>query len=66
MAAPNESNQRPGGVIFAALFLLASVLNAFLPLYTSVNSFTELTLTNRNIEGDTYTWPPSHGAIQLL
>ena len=26
MAAPNESNQRPGGVIFAALFLVASVL----------------------------------------
>lgn len=47
-------------------FLLASVLNRFLPLYASINSFTQLSA--RSVQRDTIwkSWPPMVGEQTIL
>jgi len=47
-------------------FLFASVLERFLGLYTSINSFTQTVLRLKEREGEYYRWPPRAGEIQLL
>jgi type VI secretion system protein ImpG len=47
-------------------FLFASVLNRFLALYASVNSFTQLSLTSTKREGLWHQWPPMAGDQPLL
>lgn len=47
-------------------FLLASVLNAFFPLYASVNTFTQLVLRSRQREETWKTWPPAAGEQIVL
>lgn len=47
-------------------FLLASVLERFLPLYASINSFTQLVLTSRQRDGIWKTWPPRLGENIVL
>jgi type VI secretion system protein ImpG len=42
-------------------FLLASVLNRFLGLYSAVNSFTQLRVTTRQRKGVVWAWPPRTG-----
>jgi len=42
-------------------FLLASVLNRFLGLYSAVNSFTQLRVTTRQRKGIVWAWPPRTG-----
>jgi type VI secretion system protein ImpG len=48
------------------VFLFASVLEAFLALYASVNSFTQTVARIRQREGIVKRWPPRAGEIQLL
>lgn len=47
-------------------FLLASVLNRFFALYTSVNSFTQLVIKSRQREGIWYQWQPMAGEQDIL
>ena len=47
-------------------FLLASVLEAFLGLYTTANSFTQTVARTRPGEGVLKRWPPRAGEMQLL
>ncbi len=47
-------------------FLLASVLNRFFPLYTSVNSFTQLVIESIQREGTWKRWPPMAGEQIVL
>ena len=47
-------------------FLFASVLERFLGLYVSMNSFTKLKARTRQGEGYFKTWAPRAGEIQLL
>jgi type VI secretion system protein ImpG len=47
-------------------FLLASVLERFLALYSSINSFTRLVARIKNQEGDLKRWPPRAGEKALL
>ncbi len=47
-------------------FLFATVLERFLPLYASVNSFTRLTLRENRADLPVKTWPPRVGEIALL
>jgi type VI secretion system protein ImpG len=47
-------------------FLLASVLNRFLALYASINSFTQLVLKSRQREGIWKQWPPVAGQQIVL
>ena len=47
----------PGGM----LFLFASVLERFLALYCTINSFTKLIATVRGREGELRRWPPRIG-----
>jgi type VI secretion system protein ImpG len=42
-------------------FLLASILERFFGLYSSVNSFTELRVTTRQRKGVVWAWPPRTG-----
>jgi type VI secretion system protein ImpG len=46
----------------SGIFLFGSVLERFLGLYTSLNSFAQLTVKSRQ-RGDkvVYTWPPRSG-----
>ncbi len=48
------------------LFLYAAVLERFLGLYTSINSFTQLTATSNRREAKVRTWPPRAGEHTLL
>jgi type VI secretion system protein ImpG len=48
------------------LFLFASVLERFLGLYASINSFTQLVAKTRQGEGYLKKWPPRAAEIQLL
>jgi type VI secretion system protein ImpG len=48
------------------LFLLASVLERFLGLYASVNSFSQLVARTRQREGYLKQWPPRAGEQILL
>ena len=47
-------------------FLLGSVLNRFLPLYSSINSFTELKIRSVQREGVWKQWPPRAGYQELI
>ncbi|HEX5270433.1 MAG TPA: type VI secretion system baseplate subunit TssF, partial [Gemmataceae bacterium] len=48
------------------VYLFASVLEHFLGLYTSINSFTQLVARVRNEKGELKRWPPRAGTQQLL
>jgi type VI secretion system protein ImpG len=48
------------------VFLFAAVLERFLGLYASVNSFTELVARTRQSEGILKRWPPRAGELPLL
>lgn len=43
------------------VFLLASVLNRFFPLYASINTFTRTVLKSLQRDGEWYAWPPMTG-----
>jgi type VI secretion system protein ImpG len=47
-------------------FLFASVLERFLGLYASVNSFTQLVARTRQGESELKRWPPRAGELQLV
>jgi type VI secretion system protein ImpG len=47
-------------------FLFASVLERFLGLYASINSFTQLVAKTKQGEGYFKRWPPRAGELQLL
>lgn len=47
-------------------FLLAAVLHRFLPLYASVNTFTQLVATSQQREGVWKRWPPMAGEQIVL
>ncbi|MHC5544114.1 type VI secretion system baseplate subunit TssF, partial [Singulisphaera rosea] len=57
----DESQYVGGGV-----FLMASVLERFLGLYASINSFTRLVARTRQREGILKQWPPRAGERTLL
>lgn len=48
------------------VFLFASVLEAFLGLYGSLNAFTQVVAKTRQREGALKQWTPRAGEIQLL
>jgi type VI secretion system protein ImpG len=50
----------------SSAFLLASVLNRFFPLYTSINSFTQLSIKRFQQEGTWKRWPPMAGGKAVL
>ncbi|HME68904.1 MAG TPA: type VI secretion system baseplate subunit TssF [Myxococcota bacterium] len=50
----------------AGAFLFASVLERFLGLYTSINSFTQTVAQGRHEHGILKRWPPRAGEIQAL
>jgi type VI secretion system protein ImpG len=50
----------------AGVFLFAAVLERFLGLYASINSFTRLTATLRGRAGALRTWTPRAGNQNLL
>ncbi len=50
----------------SSLFLFASVLDRFLGLYTSINSFNQLVATIKQREGVLRRWPPRAGEQNLL
>ena len=50
----------------AGVFLFASVLEAFLGLYASLNSFTETVARTKLREGVLKRWPPRAGELSLL
>jgi type VI secretion system protein ImpG len=50
----------------SGLFLFASVLERFLALYCSVNSFTKLIATVKGKEGELHRWPPRAGEQVLI
>ena len=50
----------------SGVFLFASVLERFLGLYTSINSFTQTVARVRQREEVLKRWPPRAGEIQLL
>jgi len=47
-------------------FLLASVLNRFLALYASINSFTQLVIRSQQREGEWKRWPSMAGEQMVL
>ena len=47
-------------------FLLGSVLNRFLPLYASINSFTQLVIRSVQREGEWERWPPMAGLQEMV
>jgi len=47
-------------------FLLGAVLNRFLPLYASINSFTEVVIESIQREGVWKRWPPMAGLQELI
>ena len=50
----------------SGLFLFASVLECFLGLYCSANSFSKLIATTTRREGELCRWPPRAGTKVLL
>ncbi len=52
--------------IGAGLFLFASVLERFLGMYASINSFSQLVAKSKQGESVIKRWPPRAGEIQLL
>lgn len=54
------------GFIGGGIFLLASVLERFLGLYSSINSFSQLVLSTRQREGVVKRWPPRAGEQIIL
>jgi type VI secretion system protein ImpG len=50
----------------SGVFLFASILERFLGLYTSLNSFTQLTAKTRQREQPLKQWPPRAGDQILL
>jgi type VI secretion system protein ImpG len=52
--------------IGSGAFLLGAVLNRFLALYASINSFTQLVIKSEQREGEWKRWPPLAGYQQLL
>jgi type VI secretion system protein ImpG len=50
----------------SGLFLFACVLERFLALYCSVNSFSRLVATTTQRKGELRRWPPRAGAKVLL
>jgi len=48
------------------MFLFASVLERFLALYASLNSFNQLTIRSAQREEDIKTFPPRAGEQELL
>jgi type VI secretion system protein ImpG len=52
--------------IGGGIFLLATVLERFLGLYASVNSFSQLVLTSKQREGVVRRWPPRAGEAIVL
>jgi type VI secretion system protein ImpG len=50
----------------SGLFLFASVLERFLALYCTINSFTQLVAITRGGEGELRRWPPRTGERQLI
>ena len=50
----------------SGLFLFSSVLERFLALYTSMNSFNELVIATKQREGVVKRWPPRSGEQILL
>ena len=50
----------------SGLFLFASVLEKFLGLYTTLNSFTQLVATTRQRDKPIKLWPPRTGEQVLL
>ncbi len=56
----------PEGFSGSGLFLLAAVLERFLPLYCTINSFTRLVVTVKGRPGELRRWPPRAGDLPLL
>jgi type VI secretion system protein ImpG len=54
-----------GRFVGASAFLLAAVLDRFLPLYASVNAFTQLTITSQQRSGTWHEWPARIGGRPL-
>ena len=50
----------------SGLFLFASVLERFLALYCTLNSFTKLIATVKGREGELRRWPPRMGEKVLV
>ena len=50
----------------AGAFLFAAVLERFLGLYTSINSFTQTVARGRHTNGTLKRWPPRAGEVQVL
>ena len=50
----------------SGLFLFASVLERFLALYCTVNSFSKLIATVKGREGELRRWPPRMGEKVLV
>jgi len=50
----------------SGLFLFASVLERFLALYCSINSFSKMTATVEGRKGELRRWPPRMGEKVLL
>ena len=57
-----DENQFAGG----GVFLFATVLDRFLALYGSINSFTQLVAKTNQREGDLKRWPPRAGEQIIL
>jgi type VI secretion system protein ImpG len=62
VSAELDEQQFIGG----GVFLLASVLERFLGLYASINSFSQLVLSTRQREGVVKRWPPRAGEQIVL
>ncbi len=50
----------------SGVFLFASVLERFLGLYCSINSFSKLIATTNKREGELRRWPPRAGETVLV
>ena len=48
------------------VFLFAAVIERFLGLYTTINSFTQLSVRTRHDEGIVKSWPPRAGDHPML
>jgi type VI secretion system protein ImpG len=48
------------------VFLFASVLERFLGLYVSINSFSQLVAKNQTTQGIIKRWPPRAGEQRML
>ncbi|HEX7154480.1 MAG TPA: type VI secretion system baseplate subunit TssF [Thermoanaerobaculia bacterium] len=56
----------PAFYVGSSAFLMATVLNQFLALYASTNSFTQLVIKRDGREGEWKRWPPMAGARIVL